>query len=64
MSCVKIGLNAWTIGGWRPNLPRGYDEAIRIASQLGYQGLEVVYDDSNFSPDRIGKAARRRSPSS
>jgi hexulose-6-phosphate isomerase len=57
---VKIGLNAWTIGGWRLNLPRGYDEAIRIASQLGYQGLEVVYDDSNFSPDRIGKAARRR----
>ncbi|MDT7878838.1 MAG: hypothetical protein RQ862_09830 [Candidatus Caldarchaeales archaeon] len=27
-------------------------------------GLGVVYDDSNFSLERIGKAARRRSPSS
>jgi L-ribulose-5-phosphate 3-epimerase len=57
---VKIGLNSWTLGGWRLSLPGGYEEALRVAAALGYQGLELVYDDAAHSPEKIDKQARKR----
>ncbi len=56
---MRIGLNAWTIGGWRLNLPRGFEGVIESASTLGYDGVELVYDDSNYAPDKISKKDRR-----
>lgn len=57
---VKAGLNAWTLGGWRLNLRRGLDSVIEVAAELGYDGVELVYDDANYSPDRIDKQERKR----
>ncbi len=55
-----IGLNAWTVGGWRLNLPRGLSGVIEAASALGYDGVELVYDDSNYAPDKISKKDRKQ----
>ncbi|MEM0482288.1 MAG: sugar phosphate isomerase/epimerase family protein [Nitrososphaerota archaeon] len=56
---MRIGLNAWTVGGWRLNLPRGLEEVIETAFALGYDGAELVYDDSDYAPDKISKKDRR-----
>lgn len=55
---MKIGLNAWTVGGWGLNLPSGMEGVFKVAAELGYDGVEVVYDDSNYSPDRLSKKDR------
>ncbi|GBC70808.1 L-ribulose-5-phosphate 3-epimerase UlaE [Candidatus Calditenuaceae archaeon HR02] len=56
---MRIGLNAWTVGGWRLNLPTGLEGVIEVASALGYDGVEIVYDDSDYKPDKISKKDRR-----
>lgn len=57
---MKIGLNAWTVGGWRLNLSSGIEGVLKVAAELGYEGVEVVYDDSSYSPDKLSKADRAR----
>jgi len=55
---VKVGLNAWTLGGWHLHLPGGVDGLLHAAATLGYDGVEIVYDDAAFSPSKIDRAAR------
>ncbi|MEM2475774.1 MAG: hypothetical protein QW407_07600, partial [Thermofilaceae archaeon] len=57
---MKVGLNLWTLIGFgyaqRPDLA----EAVRTAKELGYDGAEVVYDDSLLHPRDISKEERRK----
>jgi len=57
---VKIGLNLWTLVGFeyttRPNL----EEAVKTAGDMGYEGVEVIYDDGVLDPRKISKEERER----
>ncbi|MEM4874219.1 MAG: sugar phosphate isomerase/epimerase family protein [Thermofilaceae archaeon] len=57
---MKVGLNLWTLIGFgyaqRPDLA----EAVRTAKEIGYDGAEVVYDDSLLHPRDISKEERRK----
>lgn len=55
-----MGLNEWTLGGWRLELSKGHEGAIQVAAELGYDGVEVVYDDANFSPDGLSREDRKK----
>ncbi|MEM2197578.1 MAG: sugar phosphate isomerase/epimerase family protein [Nitrososphaerota archaeon] len=55
---MKIGLNSWTVGGWGLALPNGLEGVLSVASELGYDGVELVYDDEKYSPDKIGRQDR------
>ncbi|RLE67493.1 MAG: sugar phosphate isomerase/epimerase [Thermoprotei archaeon] len=57
---MKPGLNLWTILGFTYSGVPALDEAVRIAKDLGYEGVEVVFDDGPLAPQRIDRELRRR----
>jgi len=56
---LKIGVNMWTIFGWAYQGVPKIEEIFKIAKDIGYDGVEFVYDDDKLDPARISQEKRR-----
>ncbi len=56
---MKKGLNLWTVIGFSGEL-RLVEDAIRVGAEIGYDGIEFVFDDSSIDPARLSKTDRKR----
>jgi len=56
---MKIGLNTWTVTGFRYRGVPGLKEILKIASEAGYDGVEFTFDANLLHPDKITREIRR-----
>ncbi|RLF18688.1 MAG: hypothetical protein DRZ82_07800 [Thermoprotei archaeon] len=57
---MKLGVNLWTIFGWEYQGKPEMEKIFEIVKEVGYDGLEFVYDDGVLDPARISSDARKR----
>jgi len=57
---VKIGLNLWTLVGFEYTIRPNLEEAVKTAGDMGYEGVEVIFDDGALDPRKISKEERER----
>ena len=57
---MKIGLNLWTLFGFSYSRKPNLAWALEVAAKIGYDGVELIYDDGVLSPTRIGFKERKR----
>ncbi len=57
---MKKGINLWSIFGWSYKGEPPLEDIFKRISDIGFDGVEFVYDDGLLDPDRISKEARRK----